>query len=223
MRTALIAGGSGLVGGQLLRQLLESKEYSRVTALVRRPLSLTHSKLEQVIVDFSNLEKVSADLHCDVAFCCLGTTIRAAGSQEKFRAIDQTAVLAFAWAAKRHGAQRFFTISSLGADAQSRFFYNRVKGETEEALTILGFPTLRIFRPSLLLGSRPQPRWGERIAAVILWVVEPLLVGRLKKYRAIEAAVVARAMERCSLGGVDQTGARIFLSDEIQDLGGYSG
>lgn len=219
MRIALIAGGSGLVGGHLLRQLLGNEEFSRVIALVRRPLPLTHSKLEQVIVDFSTLEKVPVDLRCDVAFCCLGTTIGEAGSQEKFQAIDQGAVLAFAWAAKRNGAQYFSTISSLGADAQSRFFYNRVKGETEEALTVLGFPTLRIFRPSLLLGSRPRPRWGERIAAVILRLAEPLLVGRLKKYRAIEAAIVARAMERCSLGRADQAGVIIFLSDEIQDRG----
>jgi len=174
-----------------------------------------------VIVDFSDLENGLADRRFDDAFCCLGTTIGQAGTQEKFRAIDQAAVLAFAWAAKRHGAQQFLAISSLGADAESRFFYNRVKGETEKALTILGFSNLYIFRPSLLLGLRPQPRLGERIAAAILWVAGPLLRGRLKKYRAIEAATVARAMLRCSLGRSDQAVSPILLSDEIQDLGGY--
>jgi uncharacterized protein YbjT (DUF2867 family) len=204
----------------LLRQLLETPEYDRVVALVRRPLPLAHPKLEQVTVDFLALEKVTADLRCDDAFCCLGTTIKQAGSQDNFRAVDRTAVLAFAWAAQRHGARRFFTVSSMGASARSRIFYNRVKGETEEALEVLGFSTLAIFRPSLLLGSRPQARAGERFGAAVMWLAEPLLVGRLRKYRAIEAGTVARAMLRCSFGQAGR-GELIFLSDEIQDLGGF--
>ncbi len=216
----MIAGGSGLVGGNLLRQLLETPDYHRVIALVRRPLALDHPRLEQVVVEFTALEKFTADLRCDDAFCCLGTTIKQAGSRENFRAVDQTTVLAFAWAARRNGARRFFTVSSMGADAQSRFFYNRVKGEAEEALAVLGFPTLAIFRPSRLMGVRPQVRLGERIAAPLMWLAEPLMLGRLRKYRAIEAAVVARAMVRCSFGHPGQ-GVRVFSSDAIQDLGGF--
>jgi uncharacterized protein YbjT (DUF2867 family) len=226
MATALIAGASGLVGSHLLPQLLESPEYDRVIALGRRPLALAHPKLASVTADFAALEKVTAELGCTDAYCCLGTTIRAArstgsgraGARENFRAVDQAAVLAFAWAARRNGAQRFFFISSLGADASSRFFYNRVKGETEEALEVLGFPTLGIFRPSLLLGPRPEFRLGERVSAVILWLAEPLLLGRLRPYRAISAEVVARAMLRCSFGRPGQ-GVLIFRSDEIHDLG----
>ncbi len=220
MATALIAGASGLVGGELLAQLLAATEYDRVVAVGRRPLDVDHPKLVAVTVDFAALEKPGADLQCDDAFCCLGTTIRAAGSRDAFRAVDHAAVLAFAWAAQRAGARRFFVVSALGADAASRVFYNRVKGETEDALAVLDFATLAIFRPSLLLGRRARPRTGERLLAAILWLVDPLLVGRLRKYRSIQAAVVARAMMRCSFGRPGQ-GRLTFNSDEIQDLGGF--
>ena len=219
MSTALIAGASGLVGGFLLRQLLDTPGYDRVVAPGRRPLDLTHPKLVQVTVDFASLDKVAADLRCDDAFCCLGTTIRQAGSRENFRAVDHAAVLALAWAVRRNGARRFFVVSALGASAQSRVFYNRVKGEMEEALEVLDFKTLAVFRPSLLLGPRANPRLGERLGAAVMWLAEPLLLGRLRKYRAIEAEVVARAMARCSFGRSGQ-GVRIIPSDEIQDLGG---
>ena len=222
MATALIAGASGLVGSHLLEQLLASPEYDRVIALGRRPLEQANPKLVPVVADFATLDKVVADLRCDDVFCCLGTTIRRAGSPENFRAVDHGAVLALAWAARRNGAQRFFLVSALGADPASRWLYNRVKGETEEALEVLGFSTLGLFRPSLLLGTRREFRLGERVSKVILWLAEPLLLGRLRQYRAIQAEVVARAMLRCSLGRQGQ-GVLIFRSDEIQDLGVYRG
>lgn len=168
MSTALIAGASGLAGGFLLRQLLKAPEYDCVVSLGRRPLELEHPKLQQVTVDFTALEKMPVNLRCTDAFCCLGTIIKQAGSREAFRAVDYVAVLAFAWAARRNGAQRFFVISSLGAGARSRVFYNRVKGEMEEALEVMDFPTLGIFRPGLLLGPRAPPRLGERMAAAVL-------------------------------------------------------
>ncbi len=222
MPTALIAGASGLVGSHLLEQLLESPEYDRVIALGRRPLERRHPKLVTVVADFGALDRVETGLRCDDVFCCLGSTIKQAGSPENFRAVDQGAVLAFAWVAQRNGAARFFLVSSLGADASSRFLYNRVKGETEEALEVLGFSTLAIFRPSLLLGPRREFRLGERLSAAVLWLAEPLLLGRLRQYRAIQAEVLARAMVRCSLGRQGQD-VLIFRSDEIQDLGEYRG
>jgi uncharacterized protein YbjT (DUF2867 family) len=220
MKTALIAGASGLVGRHLLDQLLAADEYDRVVSVGRRTLPLEHPKLRQETVDFAALEGKGVDLACDDAFCCLGTTIRQAGSQEKFRAVDHVAVLALAWAVQRRGAQRFLVVTAMGADARSRVFYNRVKGETEEALQVLDFGTLAIFRPSLLLGKRPRPRLGERVFAALMWLADPLMFGPLRKYRAIRADVVARAMLRCSFG----TGARgllVFPSDEIEDLGGF--
>lgn len=217
-RTALLAGASGLVGRYLLDQLIGAPEYDRVVAVVRRPLEFEHPKLVEVVADFAALERLPEPLRGDDAFCCLGTTRKRAGSRAAFRAVDHGAVLAFAWAAQRGGARRFFTVSALGADPASRFFYNRVKGETEEALGVLGFATLGIFRPGLLLGPRDEVRWGERVGAAALALASPFLVGRLARYRPVHAAVVARAMVRASFG----TGARgtmVFESDEIQDLG----
>jgi uncharacterized protein YbjT (DUF2867 family) len=220
MPTALIAGASGLIGRSLLDLLLAAPEYDRVISLGRRKLDLTHPKLEQLVVDFTALDQAMSGRHCDDAFCCLGTTIRQAGSQENFRAVDHAAVLAVAWAAQRQGARRFFMVSSLGADPHSRVFYRRVKGETEEALLVFDFETLAIFRPSLLLGKRERPRLGERFMAAFLWLAEPMLFGQLRKYRAIQAATVARAMLRASFGRVGQ-GLLVYPSDEIQDLGGF--
>lgn len=218
MATALIAGATGLVGGFLLGELLAAEEYDRVVSVGRRPSGRTHPKLTEVVADFAALDRLAEPLRGDDAFCCLGTTIRRAGSKEAFRAVDHTAVLAYAWAAQRGGARRFFTVSAMGADPASRLFYNRVKGETEEALGVLRFATLALFRPGLLLGPRQEARLGESLAKAVLWAAEPLLVGRLERYRAIEAAVVAKAMVRCSFG----TGARgrlVFESEEIADLG----
>lgn len=218
MATALLAGGSGLVGGYLLRELLAAREYDRVVVVARRPLDVAHPKLTQVTTEFAALRQLASPLRGDDAFCCLGTTIKKVGSREAFRAVDQGAVLAFAWAAQQGGAKRFFHVSSMGADALSRFFYTRVKGETDHALGVMGFDTLGIFRPSLLLGPRTEYRLGERLSAVGLAISEPFLVGRWRKFRAIPAEVVARAMMRASFGR-GARGTLIFESDEIQDLG----
>lgn len=218
MATALIAGASGLVGGCLLQELLAAEEYDRVVAIPRRPLDCAHPKLTQVVTDFATLRQLQPLPNADDAFCCLGTTIKKAGSREAFRAVDQGAVLAFAWAAQQGGARRFFHVSSMGAEAQSRFFYTRLKGETEHALEVMGFETLEIFRPSLLLGPRTEYRFGERLSAVGLALAGPLLVGRWRKFRAIRAEVVARAMLRASFGRGPR-GTLVYESDEVADLG----
>ncbi|MSU18772.1 MAG: oxidoreductase [Lacunisphaera sp.] len=222
MRIALIAGASGLVGGELLRALLAAPEYDQVIALGRQLLDCEHPKLRSVKVNFTALDQAVGELGCTDAFCCLGTTSKQAGSPEAFRAVDQTAVLAFAWLAQRHGAKGFFVVSSLGAHAQSRVFYSRVKGEMESALAVLGFNYLGIFQPSLLLGPRVPPRFGEKAWAFVLGLAAPLLWGPLRKYRAIPAAVVARAMLRCALGQRG-AGVKIFPSDQIQELGAPGG
>ena len=222
MRTALIAGASGLVGRYLLDQLLGSPDYARVVAVVRRPLDVEHPRLVEVIARFEALEQLSEPLRGDDAFCCLGTTMRRAGSREAFQAVDQGAVLAFAWAAQRGGARRFALVSSMGADPASRFFYARIKGETERALQVMGFAALDLFRPSLLLGPRPEYRFGERLGAAGLALSRPLLVGPWRKYRAIHAATVARAMVR-AVQGPAEGGTRIYESDAIADLGQAAG
>jgi uncharacterized protein YbjT (DUF2867 family) len=219
MATALIAGATGLVGSRLLDQLVGATGYDRGVAVTRRPLEVRHPKLVELVAEFTALDRLPEPLRGDDAFCCLGTTRRKAGSREAFRAVDHGAVLAFAWAARRGGARRFFTVSALGADPGSRFYYNRVKGETEQALGVLGFDTLGIFRPGLLLGPRTEYRFGERLGAVGLALAAPLLVGGWRKYRAIPAARVARAMAHVAVSGAETRGTVVFESDAIQDLG----
>jgi uncharacterized protein YbjT (DUF2867 family) len=213
-RTALVAGASGLVGGLVLDGLLESPLYREVCSLGRRPLPKQHPKLTQRTVDFARLEGEALPA-ADDAFCCLGTTIKKAGSQEAFRAVDHDAVLAFAQAARKAGAKRFLLVSALGADAGSRIFYNRVKGETEEDLKKVGFESLVFLRPSLLLGNRVESRPGERAAIVATKLLGPLL--RPFSGRPIEAKTVARAM--LALAKSTAGGTRVALSGELQELG----
>jgi uncharacterized protein YbjT (DUF2867 family) len=213
-RTALVAGASGLVGGLLLDALLESPLYREVCSLGRRPVSKQHPRLTQRTVDFARLEAEALPA-ADDAFCCLGTTIKKAGSQQAFRAVDYDAVLAFAQAARKAGARRFLVVTALGADPRSRVFYNRVKGEVEEALKGQGFESLIILRPSLLLGERAESRPGERAAIVVSKALGPLL--RPFGGRPIEARTVARAM--LALARDTAPGVRVALSGELQDLG----
>lgn len=213
-RNALVAGASGLVGGFLLDALLESPLYREVCSLGRRPLPRQHPKLTQRTVDFAQLESEALPSGDD-AFCCLGTTIKKAGSQEAFRAVDHDAVLAFAQAARKAGARRFLLVSALGADPHSRIFYNRVKGETEEDLKGVGFESLIILRPSLLLGDRAESRPGERAAIVVSKALGPLL--RPFSGRPIEARTVARAM--LTLARDAAGGTRVALSGELHGLG----
>ncbi|WP_374402207.1 oxidoreductase [Niveibacterium sp.] len=216
-RTALIAGASGLVGRELLAMLLASPEYGRVIALVRRPSGLQHPKLDERMVDFAALPVADPTLAADDFFCCLGTTIRVAGTQEAFRIVDHNYPLALGQLAKSAGARRFLLISALGADADSTVFYNRVKGETERDLAALGLPALWCLRPSLLDGQRQESRPGERIALAIGRLIAPLMGGPLRRYRPVGAKTVARAMLRCALGDGGPPGA--VESEEIARRG----
>ncbi|MGB8955302.1 MAG: oxidoreductase [Tumebacillaceae bacterium] len=216
-KSALLLGASGLVGSSLLRLLLEGADYEKVTVFVRRELKLEHPKLVQRVVDFERLGEFSAEFRVDDVFCCLGTTIRKAGSQEAFRKVDFTYPVECAKLAKAEGAERFLIITAMGANARSGIFYNRVKGEVEEALMGLHLPSLHIFRPSLLLGERAEMRVGESIGIKLAPVLGAVLVGPLRKYRAIEGRVVAKAMYRVAQG-VDAR-VHVYLSDRIAEVG----
>ena len=193
-RIALIAGASGLVGGHLLHLLLADAAYARVITLARRQLDARHAKLDQRVLDLGALDAVADPPHVDDAFCCIGTTIKKAGSQDAFRRVDYDYVLAFARAAQRAGARQFLLVTALGADPASRIFYSRVKGEIEQAVRELPFQGIQIFRPSFLMGERAEARLAERIGVPIARVLAPLLIGPLRRYRPIHAADVARAM-----------------------------
>ena len=191
-RRALLAGATGLVGQEILRALLADDTVSTVHVLARRPLGTAHPKLTVHVVDFTALPGLP---EVDELYLALGTTIKVAGSQAAFRAVDVDANLAAAQAAFRAGARRLGVVSAMGADSRSRVFYNRVKGELEEALGALGFEAVVIARPSLLMGERgalgQAPRPGERFGAVLAGVLRPLIPA---DYRPIEASAVARAL-----------------------------
>lgn len=205
--TAWLAGATGLVGAHVLDQLLASPEFARVVTFTRRPLQRDDAKHVNRVVDFSSLPSDAGPV--DVAFCCLGTTMKQAGSQQAFRQVDHDHVLSFARAAHAAGARRFLLVSALGADKDSTVFYNRVKGEAEEALRRVGFAQLTILRPSLLLGDRAELRLGERLFAPFSKLLP-------RAVRGIEASTVARAMVALSSRAGDD--ARVVSSGELFDL-----
>lgn len=193
-KMALLAGTSGLAGKALLDALLQAPEYSRVHALTRRPLGREHARLANRIVQFERLEEQLAGLRCQHAFCCLGTTLRAAGSADAFRAAEHKMVLDFARLAKACGAERFIVVSSAGADPASKNLYLRVKGEIETSLAGAGFVSLDILQPGLLLGSRAEWRPAEALMRLVAPALNPLLVGKWAQYRAIRVENLATAM-----------------------------
>lgn len=213
MKTAWIAGASGLIGSKLLARLLDDPAGPTVVSLGRRLLDVSRPQLVQRSVDFGALD-VTALPPPDVAFCTLGTTIAKAGSQGAFRAVDHDAVIAFAKAAQAAGAQTFLVVTSLGADPESRVFYNRVKGETEVDLRRLGFVSLAILQPSLLLGDRTESRPAERVAIVAARFLAPVL--KPLAARPIEADTVARAL--VALAQAPKPGTNIYPSAELQTL-----
>lgn len=217
-RQALVIGATGLVGGLLVRSLLQNPAYGRIRVLVRRPLEMEHPKLEQHVVDWEQLEE-QKDLFRDVddLYCCLGTTIKKAGSQENFRQVDFHYPVKAAKLAKEYGVSQMLVISSMGADAGSRVFYSRTKGEMEEALTDIGFRSLHIFRPSLILGDRKEKRLGEQLAAHAMTFLDRWMKGRVDKYRAIQASTIARAMMNIAL--VQTNGNHVYSNDVIHVLG----
>jgi uncharacterized protein YbjT (DUF2867 family) len=200
-KVALLAGANGMLGSRLLQQLLASSDYARTYALSRRPLPVEHPRLANRIVRFDAMEEQLKNVRCDVAFCCLGTTLRQAGTAAAFRAVDFDLVCRFARVAQAAGAQRLVLASSAGANCASRSRYLRVKGEVELALQELKFRALDIFQPSLLLGPRPrQHLWGA-LSAAALPLLNPLIHGRWAIWRAIDAGVVANAMSAAALSG----------------------
>ncbi|RTQ50762.1 oxidoreductase [Hymenobacter gummosus] len=212
-KVALIAGASGLVGSQLLPLLLNSGRYAKVISVGRRPLPLLHPLLVQRTVSFDDLEAHRLSLIADDVYCCLGTTMRQAGSKEAFYKVDFLYVVKLAALTAANFAAQLMVVSAMGADEGSTFYYNRVKGEMEAAVRQAPFRAIHIFRPSLLLGQRPEKRLGEQIGTVLLRVLGPLLVGPLRRYRGISAQAVAQAMLNAAYQ--DGGGVRVYQSDEI--------
>ena len=212
-----MAGATGLVGREVLAALLTDKRYSAIHSVGRRPAAVQHAKLTSHIVDMGVLTSLAGIGHVDDVFIALGTTIKAAGSQAAFRAVDFDAVVAVARAARKLGATRLGVVSAMGADAHSRVFYSRVKGEMEDAVAKLGYTTLVFARPSLLDGDREAlaqtTRPAESLSLAAMALLKPLIPAN---YRAITATKVAKAI----LSAINSAGAgvRALPSGEMQAM-----
>eukprot|EP00698_Gefionella_okellyi_P020852 TRINITY_DN662_c0_g1_i1.p1 TRINITY_DN662_c0_g1~~TRINITY_DN662_c0_g1_i1.p1 ORF type:complete len:263 (-),score=61.19 TRINITY_DN662_c0_g1_i1:948-1655(-) len=217
-RTAVIVGATGLVGGFVLKTLLADSAYSNVISLVRRaPKETEPAKLTSVVVDFDNLSSAVSQMSPTPtdAYCCLGTTIKKAGSKEAFAKVDKDYVVGFAQAAKAAGAKNFAICSAVGADPKSSIFYSRVKGEAEDLIASTGFDSTTIFHPSLILGDRQESRIGEAIAMKVMPGLGKLLFhGGARKYRAVEAEHIAQGMVAATK--VAAPGLKRYFFDEIE-------
>lgn len=195
-RVVSLAGATGLVGGEILRRLSRDPRIAEVRALIRRPLpeSLKGAHVRELITDFSDLQQYADWFRVDVVFSALGTTIAKAGSQDAFRRVDFDYPYSIARAARAADARHFLLVSALGANARSLFFYNRVKGELEDAIRSLGYPSFTIARPSLLLGDRREHRLGEELAKRFSWLLPSPWAG-------VQASQVAKALVQAAQEG----------------------
>jgi uncharacterized protein YbjT (DUF2867 family) len=213
---AVIAGASGLVGDCLLDILLQSPVYKEVTILVRKAVPLQNDRLKQVVVDFDKLSDYETEINGHAFFSCLGSTRKKTPDMAVYRKIDHDYPLQLAQIALKNGMPQFHLVSSMGANAASSNFYTKMKGETEDDVKDVGLNCLHIYRPALLTGKRTEKRAGERFLFGLFKLIDPFLIGRLKKYRSIPAATVARAMYKQSL--IKQSGVFLHLSDEIKEI-----
>lgn len=214
-RSALVLGATGLVGGHCLDLLLASSRYHFIRTITRRPLPRSAPRLDAHVFSLDDMPLHRELFAVDDVFCCLGGTIRKAGSQEAFRTIDvEYPEVAAQLAAEAH-ADQFLVVSALGADPDSRIFYNRMKGEMEVAVRRQPFQAVWVVRPALLLGDREEVRLGERLAESLVRPLSPLLVGRLRRYRPVQARDVAAAL--IALAAQEGTGG-VVESEEIETL-----
>jgi uncharacterized protein YbjT (DUF2867 family) len=215
-KTALIIGATGLVGKHCLTLLLDEPGYSKVIALVRKPLGLAHPKLQVQVVNFDRLEDHATVIKADDIFCTIGTTIRHAGSKENFYKVDFTYPYKVAELAVQNGAENYIIITAIGSNPNSRFFYFRVKGELEQALTKLPFKSLHFMRPAWLVGQRAEKRFREEFMVVFSKLLNLVFVGSWRRYRSIKAEDVARAM--LIVAASNKTGVNIYKTDVIQSI-----
>ena len=209
----LLVGSSGLIGGHLQDFLLKRPEISWVDTIRRKPGATASSKLTELIAPLDDPEVYNSFQSPDAVFCCLGTTIKKAGSQEAFRKVDYTYPVQLALWASKAGVPAFHLVTAMGADAESRIFYNRIKGEVERDIAALNFASTCFYRPSLLLGDRSESRPMEKLAQQMMPMLNPLMVGPLKAIRPIAAKDVAIAMVKVALN--PRPGQTIYSNDQL--------
>lgn len=215
-KKALVIGATGLIGRNLVFELLKSPNYSLVTVLARRDLVIKHDKLNQILLDFDDLDQHGSAMEADDVFCCLGSTKAKTPDLDLYRKIDFEYPLLVARMAKERGATQYLLVSALGADMQSRIFYSRMKAEIEDAIACLNYRGFHVFRPSLLLGARNESRPLETVSQYLMRVLNPLFIGPLTLYKAIKGSVVAKAMIK--VAQKEESGHHIYLNNQIFDL-----
>jgi uncharacterized protein YbjT (DUF2867 family) len=213
MTHALIIGSTGFVGSYLIQELFNSPNFDSVIVLVRRSVFDSNPKLREIIFDFENKDAINDLEPVNHVFCCLGTTIKTAGSKDAFRFVDYELPLRFAQWAEKIKADSFSIVTAMGANSDSSIFYNRTKGELEDEIKKLSISIIQIFQPSLIMGPRKEPRFGELIIKGLMTVINPIMIGPLKKYRGIHAKTIARGM----VFHLDNSGqgVSVFESDKI--------
>ena len=215
MKTALVFGSSGLVGGHLLSQLIENDDYNKIKIFVRSEPEINNSKVEISKTDFNNLENHKEDIKGDDCFFCIGTTKQNSPDKSEYRRVELEVPKQIAQIAKSNSVNSFVFVSSGYADPKSSGDYLKFKGEVEEELKRLNFPKLGIMRPSFLLGDRKEKRVGEKIGIFVFKLLSPLFLGPLKKMKPIHSATVAKAMIAITQNDSSQT---IFESNEISEI-----
>jgi uncharacterized protein YbjT (DUF2867 family) len=211
-KSVVILGATGLVGSALVEELINDQEVSEIRILTRRPLAFTSEKIKLIQTDLSK-PAPEAFTNATALYCCIGTTRKKTPDQSQYRAIDYGMTLAAATAAKNAGATEVHLISAIGADTKSKIFYSRLKGEIERDLQELNFERTLIYQPSILIGPRPEKRFGEKIAQLLSPLFDQLLFGSLQKYHSISAKKLAMAMHRNSFK--NQKGVQTLLYPDL--------
>ncbi|MDB5032324.1 NAD-dependent epimerase/dehydratase family protein [Mucilaginibacter sp.] len=215
-KKAVIVGASGLIGSNLLAMLSTQPNYDEILIIARKKTRTNNVKVTQLIIEFAHLDRYAKSITGNVIFCCLGSTRSETPDLDEYRKIDHDYPVKLAEIALKNGIEQYHLVSSISADARSSNFYLRMKGETEEDIKKIGLKSLHIYQPSVLIGYRQSARLLEGISIFFLKITSPLLLGTLKKYRAISAHSVAKTLFKQSLK--NQTGVFTYTSDKIKQL-----
>ena len=217
MKTALLFGSTGLVGGHVLNQLIQNSNYSKIKLFVRSFTEINDPKVEIIQTDFNNLNKYAEDIKGDECFFCIGTTKKKSPDKNEYQKIELDIPKKIAQIAKSNLVKSFFFVSSGYANPKSSGEYLKFKGLVEEEIKNLNFDKIGIMRPSFLLGERQEERFGEKFGIIIFKLLTPILIGPFRKMRPIQSEIVARAMIKLANENIDQS---VFESNEISNLVG---
>lgn len=212
----IIVGASGLIGSNLLSQLITSEDITEITILVRKQLGISNPKLKEIVIDFENLNEYASQIQGDILFCCLGTTKSKTPNAQEYRRIDLDYPLSLAKISLQNRVSQFHLVSSMGANPESNSAYLKLKGELETELKKLNIKSIHIYQPSFLEGNRRETRLIEKIMLPLMKLINPLLLGNWENYRSIKAETVAKAMINQSKK--ELTGIFTYQSKQIKEL-----